>query len=154
MVSQLPARREPILSDLSTKALNSVALQAEMFRRAKEEHGLSITVLMGRTTVSDTTLRGWARGEHQMPAWALGELGIPVHLTSLVLDPWQRHVGENEHGEADYDDAGLAASDVSSAVQRARHPNSPGGVAIVHTEKLEIARAAQRACPKLRAVAA
>lgn len=127
-----------------------------MFRRAGSEEGLPIRVLYKRGPFGKSTLEGWAKGV-QMPAWAIGALGaagVPDHLLSLVLDPYAKHVGTNEEDEADYDDAALAASEVAGAVQRARHPRSPGGIAIVHTEKAEIGPIARRACSKLRAVAA
>lgn len=144
------------MSDLSLPARDSVANQAEMFRRAEVEEGLSIAVIARRSPLNRYTMRDWKNGT-QMPAWALGalaEAGVPEHLLSLVLEPFGRHVGRNEEGEADFDDAALAANELSSAVQRARHPKSPGGVAIVHTEKAEIIPIARKAASKVRAVAA
>jgi hypothetical protein len=126
-----------------------------MFRRAEAEEGLSLRVLSKRSPIPYTTLKGWRDGA-AMPAWALGalgEAGIPNEILSLVLEPFRRHVGTDEEGESDFDDAALAANDLSTAVQRARHPKSPGGVAIIHTERAEIIPIARRAAAKARAVA-
>jgi hypothetical protein len=146
------------MSDLSLPARDSVAAQAEMFRRAAAAEGLTIAVLHARNQrLSKSTMRDWSTGNTAMPAWAigaLGEAGVPDELLSLVLDPFRRHVGTDEEGEGDLDDAALAAHDLSTAVQRARHPRSPGGVAIVHSEKAEIIPLALRAAAKARRAAA
>lgn len=146
------------MADLSLPARDSVFAQAEMFRRAKVEESLSVDVLFKRGKFgSKSALRDWATGNTQMPAWAigaLGEAGVPDELLSLVLDPFAKHVGTNEDGEGDIDDAALAGNELAGAVQRARHPNSAGGIAIVHTEKADIIPIARRACAKIRKAAA
>lgn len=145
------------MADLSLPARDSVAAQQELFRRAGSEEGLSLAALHARDKhLRMSTLRGWASGETAMPAWAigaLGEAGIPDHLLSLVTAPWTRSVVTDEETDSDMDDAADAAGEVVTAVRRARHPNSPGGVAIVHTEKAEIVPLVRRARAKLRKVA-
>lgn len=143
------------MADLSLPARDSVAAQQEMFRLAQKEEGLSLRALSQRSPIPYNTLRGWAGGS-AMPAWAIGELadaGIPDHLLSLITAPWKRSLVTDEETDTDLDDAAEVAGELASAVRRARHPNSPGGVAIVHTERAEIIPIARRALPKLRRIA-
>lgn len=125
------------MAELSTRARNSVALQQEMFRLAERDYGLTVAVLARSSGVSPSTIKGWRDGA-AMPAWALGELALPDDLASLILAPFAKHVGTDEDGEGDLDTAALDAGEAQQAVQRARHPQSPGGVAIVPQERAEI----------------
>lgn len=141
------------MANLSPTARNSVAAQQELFRRAASDElpePLTLRALEQRTGISFSTLKGWRDGA-AMPAWAIGELGdagIPDHLLSLVTAPWKRNVSTDEDGDGDLDTAALAANDFSNEVQRARHPASPGGPAIVPQEravivpKLQVAKSA------------
>jgi hypothetical protein len=143
------------MAELSLPARDSVASQAEMFRLAQAECGLSLRVISQRSPIPFSTLKGWRDGA-AMPAWALGELadaGVPDHLLTLVLAPWKRSVVTDEETDADIDDAADAAGEVASIVRRARHPNSPGGTAIVHTERAEIIPIVRRAKAKMARVA-
>lgn len=140
------------MADLSRPAQDCVAAQGNMFDRAKREHGLTINVLHVSTRISKSTLRAWQNGA-AMPAWAigaLGEAGIPDHLLSLVTAPFGRCVVTEEDGEGDLDTAAVDAGEFSHAVQRARHPASPGGVAIVPQEVAAIVPLKQRATASLR----
>lgn len=142
------------MADLSPQARNSVALQKEMFRLAEHEHGLSLAVLARTRKIALSTLKGW-NTIAAMPAWALGALDLPDDLASLVLQPYGKHVGTDEHdGEPDFDALGLEALGLGSEVAAARSPASPGGIAIVHSEVALIRQRARRVCPKARAVAA
>lgn len=122
-----------IMADLSPRARNSVALQQEMFRLADRDYGLSVAVLARSSGISPSTIKGWRDGA-AMPLWAIGELSIPDDIASLVLAPFAKHIGTDEDGEGDLDTAALDAGEAQQAVQRARHPNSPGGVSIVPQE--------------------
>lgn len=77
-----------------------------------------------------------------MPAWALFKLGkvggVPDDLLSMVGEAFERHVATDEDGEGDLDTAAVDAGEAQNAVQRARHPNSPGGIAIVPQERAAI----------------
>lgn len=144
------------MGNLSPPARDSVAAQAEMFRRAKQEFGLSIPVLAKLTPIPKTTMEGWEK-ETAMPAWAigaLGEAGVPDHLLSLITAPWQRCVVTEEDGEdGDLDTAALAANDFAATVLGARSPKSPGGVAIVPQEAAIIHPKRQRAVALMRRAA-
>lgn len=143
------------MSNLSRPAQNSVAAQQELFRRAKAEFGLTPAAIGKLTPIGKTTIEGWARGA-AMPAWALGalgEAGVPDELLSLILAPFARHVGSDETGDGDLDTAADDAIAFGHAVQRARHPKSPGGVAIVPQEVAAIIPIGQRACASIRRVA-
>lgn len=129
-----------------------------MFRFAERDHGLSLTRLHLHTGIPATTLKGWQTGA-AMPAWALGKLGgdggIPDHLLSLVLEPFRRHVGTDEDGQGDLDTAALDCSAFAASVAKARHPASPGGIAIVPQECAGIVPLARQAIGSARrAVAA
>lgn len=135
------------MADLPLPARNSVAAQAELFRRAALEEALPLRAIEVQSGISYSTLKGWRDGA-AMPAWALGALGdagVPDHLLSLVTAPWKRAIYTEEEGEGDLDTAAIAASDFSSEVQRARHPQSPGGVQIIPQEKAIIEPKRQRA---------
>lgn len=143
------------MAELSLPARDSVTAQADMFRRAKDEEGLGIGALSKRSPIPYGTLKGWSEGA-AMPAWALGALataGVPDHLLSLILEPFNRHVGTDETGETDYDDAAQVGLELAGTVQKARRPDSPGGPRIVHSEAAEIKSVAQRAVSIVRRVA-
>lgn len=129
------------MTELCADARNSVAMQREMFDLAKQHCGLSIKVLHLKTGIPETTMENWRRGA-VIPAWALFKLGkqggVPDELLSLIGEPFARHVGTDEGDGGDLDTAGLDAGDVAHAVQKARHPKSPGGVAIVPQERAAI----------------
>lgn len=142
------------MADLSQKARNSVSLQREMFRLAEFEHGLSVAVLARTAGISLSTIKGWRDGA-AMPAWALGELGIPDDLTSLVLQPYARFVvTDPNNGDEDFDGLGLEANGLAGEVQQSRHPQSPGGVNIVPMERAKIKHRARSLCAKARQAAA
>lgn len=127
------------MADLSLFARNSVALQADMFRVAKRDYGLSTTVLSRSTGISKSTLDGWASGQTAMPAWAIGELALPADLASFVLDPYNRHVGDNDVTDGGIHDAATDASEFNVAYIAARDPRGPGGEAITPQERAQLA---------------
>lgn len=126
-----------IMSDVPLPGRDSVAAQAEMFRRAEAEHGLSIAAIAARSPLSASTMKGWRTGA-AMPAWALGALstaGVPDDLLSLVFAPFGGHYGTNAPDDGDLDALAEDAGEFSHEYARARHPNSPGGVQIVPQER-------------------
>lgn len=140
------------MADIPLPGRDSVDAQAELFRRAAAEEGLSIPAIAKRSPLAISTLNGWRDGA-AMPAWAIGALGaagVPDHLLTLVLEPFGKHVGTDEEGEGDLDTAGLDAGEAAHAVQRARSPNSPGGVAIVPQERAQIVPLFQKSAASAR----
>jgi hypothetical protein len=145
------------MSNLFATAQDSVDAQAEMFRRAEREEGLSIRAINRRfNPLKVSTMEGWRDGA-QMPAWAVGALGaagVPDHLLSLITDPFGRVVTTEPEGEGDLDTAASDALEFAGEVQKARSPKSPGGLAIVPQEKALIEPKRQRACASMRRAAA
>jgi hypothetical protein len=145
------------MADLSLPARDSVAAQRELFDRAASDEGLSIAVIAKRSPLKTATMQGWRDGA-QMPAWALGALkqaGVPDHLLTLVLDPFDAaFVSNPADGDGDLDTAANDALDFAGEVLKARSKNSPGGPAIVPQEKIIIHPKRQRACASMRRAAA
>lgn len=144
------------MADISLPGRDSVQAQAEMFRRAAKEEGLTIAVIAARSPLKISTLKGWATGT-AMPAWALGalaEAGVPDQLLSLILEPFGRHIGSNAEDDGDLDALAEAAEEFAHQYSRARHPKSPGGVAIVPQEKAVLGPLAGRVKAKARKTAA
>lgn len=127
------------MADIPLPGRDSVDAQREMFREAAKL-GLTIEVLAKRSPLKTSTMKGWRDGA-AMPLWAAGALGaagVPDELLSPLLAPFGKHIGTDEDGDGDLDTAGLDAGDVAHEIARARHPNSPGGIAIVPQERAAI----------------
>lgn len=117
--------------------------QLAMFRLAERDHGLSLKILALETGIPFGTLRSYAQGT-TMPVPALVKLSkvIPNELTSLMLDPGGKVLADAEPEETDIDDLARAAVDILQRYVTARHPESPGGIRIVHNEVADIKLAA------------
>ena len=63
---------------------------------------------------------------------------VGADLTSQWINFMGQEAFNLPDGDGDLDTAGLDAGEAAHAVQRARHPASPGGVAIVPQERAEI----------------
>lgn len=97
-----------IMADVPLPGRDSIEAQRELFRLAEKECGLSIAVIAKRSPLKTGTLKGWRDGA-AMPAWAIGALGtagVPDHLLSLVLDPFGKHVRNNETDDGDLETLG------------------------------------------------
>jgi hypothetical protein len=90
---------------------NFVSLQADLFRLAARDHGLTIKRLSLLADIPATTMQTWASGT-VMPAWAMVELArfIPDDLMSLMLEPAGRFVGTLETVDHDLDALGCEAA--------------------------------------------
>jgi len=110
--------------------------QLAMFRLAERDHGLTLKILALETGIPHGTLRSYAQGT-AMPVSALVKLtrAIPNELTSLMLDPGGKAVSDADAEETDLDDAAIAALEYALRWAKSRHPDSPSGVKIDHTEK-------------------
>lgn len=145
------------MSRYSAPGQDSLAAQHELFRLAESEYSLSIPVLAKRNKQLNTsTMKAWKRGA-AMPVTALGELkvaGVPDHLLTLVFAPYAAaFASEPDDSEGDLDTAATEALEFAGEVQKARHPNSPGGLAIVPQEKALIEPKRQRAAAAIRRAA-
>lgn len=88
------------------------------------------------------------------------KLSLTAYLGAEFTSAWlglaeQAAFDLPDGGEDDLDNAALDAGEASHAVQRARHPASPGGTAIVAEERAEIIPLMRKtACSARRAIGA
>lgn len=71
------------------------------------------------------------------------KFSIASFVGADLTSEWIRFMGQEavdlpDDPDGDLDTAGLDAAEVAHKVQRARHPQSPGGIAIVSEERSEI----------------
>lgn len=128
-----------IMADISPTGRNCIEAQADMFRRAKRDLGLSVEVIANTSPLKLSTLKGWASGRTAMPAWAIGELhsaGMPTDILSILFDAWKLHLLTDEEGcDHALDTATAAAIDFAAEMGKARSAKSRGGPALVPQEK-------------------
>lgn len=129
--------------------------QLTMFRLAERDHGLTLKILALESGIPFGTLRTYAQGT-AMPVSALCKLSrvIPNALTSLMLDPAGKEICDAEASDTDFDDLARVALDYASAHAAFRHPQSDGGIRLVHTETPSLkmkARALKAAAKKVAA---
>ena len=140
----------------SDQAQHSVTAQERMFRLAERDFGLSLPILSAESGIPLRTLQNWKAGA-VMPAWALfalGQAGVPDYLTSLLGNPFKKHVGTNGAEEdGALHEAVAEASAVATEFLEATAAHSEGGAALTPREEARIRERALRAGHKLRAVA-
>lgn len=83
------------------------------------------------------------------------KFSIASFVGADLTSEWIRFMGQEaidlpEDPDGDLDTAGLDAAEVAHKVQRARHPNSPGGIAIVSEERAEIIPLLRKSCASAR----
>jgi|GEM_PF-3314115 hypothetical protein len=126
------------MSDVTQIGRDSVEQQAELFRIAEHRYGLKIGMIAEKSGISLSTLKGWRSGA-AMPAWALGALGgvgVPDHVLSLVTLPGRKAV--HSTGDVDLDDLAVACGEFSAAYGQARTPNSEASIHLGHVEKANL----------------
>jgi DNA-binding transcriptional regulator YiaG len=130
--------------------------QMHMFDIAYRKHGFSRKILASHMEVSVSTVRSWEEGA-SMPVHAFVKLArvpkFPNELLSLMLEPADRVVADAEEDESDLDDLALSALDVLVQYVAARHPDSPSGIKIDHTERGAIKDAAKAIAGRAKKVA-
>lgn len=140
----------------SSQAQHSVLAQERMFRLAERDHDLSLRTLAAESQIPLRTLQNWKAGA-VMPAWALfalGQAGIPDYLTSLVSNPFAKHVGTNGAEEGTFHKAAIEASGYNAEFLEATSPDSEAGPDLSPRERAKLSEIAARAGGTLRAVAA
>jgi hypothetical protein len=136
---------------------NILAIQSDMFRLAKRDYQLSPKRLAALSGIPEATVASWAHPQRpaSMPVHGFIRLlpHIPDDLSSLLTEPADKHIGSNVPSDNDIHDLIAGASELSHEGVRAMHPESPGGVHIVPSERGKIRDISRRLAPKARAVA-
>ena len=142
------------MADRCAATRNSIGNQAELFRLAERDYGLSIKLLAAKTDIPVATLRDWRDGT-VMPAWALFKLahegGVPDYLVSFIAEPFRRAVVMDEQ-ESDLDLIAADAAEFSHEYAKARNAHGPGGIAIVPQEAAVLMDIAKRMAGRARAL--
>lgn len=141
----MASRRENSSRDCEIS--NSVAAaQHHFFDLAKRKFGFTLKVISLETDISLSTLVDWDNGRSAMSLAGfvkiIGIKGFPNQLASLILEPAGKMVADAESDEADIDDLVIRALELALVHVKARHPESPGGVRIIHSELPDIQLAA------------
>lgn len=133
---------------------SAVQGQKLMFREAKKV-GFSPENIAGFIDVPPSTVKGWASGT-PMPITGFAAIanidGFPNELLSFVLP--NKSIHDAEADETDYDDLARKAIEYVALHAKARHPNSPGNIRIVHSEEPDLrisARGLKSAAKKVAA---
>lgn len=130
---------------------NFVTLQADLFRLAARDHGLSIKRLSLLADIPATTMTTWASGT-VMPAWAMVELAkyIPDDLMSLMTEPAGKFVGTlGDDGGGCLDSLGREAAGYTAELLDAKSD----GI-VTPMERAKLGERARRVASVARAVAA
>lgn len=138
------------MADVPLPGQDSIDAQAEMFRLAEKEQGLSVAVLARRSPIPLSTLKGWKTGS-AMPAWALGALrvaGVAEHLLSLVLEPFGLLVADRES-----EDGALAELGREGAHYVAEHADAVADGVVTSIERGRLKDRARRIAAIARNVA-
>lgn len=115
------------------------AAQAEMFRLAERDYGLSIATLAKETGLSEGALKSYNHSNifarAKMPLWVFVQLCkvIPDDVTSVLVEGAGKAIVSLDNG-GDLDALATEAGDYAHEYSKARHPASPGGVSIVPQE--------------------
>lgn len=132
---------------------NYEKIQIEMFAAAKEK-GFPPSLLAKKAGLPNSTVAGWAAGT-AMPVWAFSILcrQLPADIASMMFEPSEKMLVPVDADEELLDELCCEAAELSAEHSRSRHPKSPGGVAIVHTEKMPMKQRARRIAALASAVA-
>lgn len=127
-----------ILPDRDGTKQDVAAAQERMLRLAARDFGITKAVIAAETRIPIETVRSWSRATApvsiSLADFVLVCRVIPDSLTSLCLEPSAKHIGTNGDDEGDLDAVASHAGEFAHEYQKARHPASPGGVAIVPQE--------------------
>ncbi len=120
--------------------------QMHMFDLAYRKHGFTRKIVHLETGLPLSTIKSYEEGT-SMPIAAFNKIAgikdFPNELLSLVLEPGGKTLCDAEADETDIDDLARAAVDILAKYVAARHPDSPGGIRIVHNEADDLRMAAR-----------
>jgi hypothetical protein len=127
--------------------------------RGKRHKASEVSVGAGVHRRTLDSYRGYAIGhpDHRPLDYSL-MFSIASYIGADLTSAWIRFMGQvafdiPEGDDADLDTAADDAGELATAVRRARHPASPGGVAIVPQERVNILPLARKAAASARAAA-
>lgn len=131
-----------ILRDRDGTKQDVLSNQERMLRLAERDFGITTKVIVAETGIPLSTVQSWRRSNLPV-GMSLGDFVlvcrvIPDSLTSLCLEPSAKHIGTNGDDEGDLDAVASHAGEFAHEYQKARHPASPGGVAIVLQEAAKL----------------
>lgn len=126
--------------------------QVRFFDLADRKFGFTPKIIALETDIPASTLKGWIAGTSAMSLDGFIKIiaikGFPNQLASLILAPAGKMAVDDEAEETDIDDLVIRSLELALAHVKARHPDSPGGVRIVHSEIPDIALAAEGVADK------
>lgn len=107
-----------------------------MLRLAERDYDLSVKTLNAETGIPIPTLNSWKR-DTMMPLGGFVALCrvIPDDLTSLLLEPAEKHVGTNETPDGDAHALARDGGDYNVAYLNATDPASENGAEISPRER-------------------
>ncbi len=112
--------------------------QEAMLRLAERDHGITAKRLALETGIPLSTVQSWRRATApacmSVADFIAVSRVIPDELTSLCFEPVGKRVMPIGEQHSDIDAFALLAMEYASAYGNARHPDSPGGTDIVHSE--------------------
>jgi len=124
------------MSDRDGTKHDVLSAQEAMLRLAERDYGLTAKRLHAETKIPLPTILSWKRATApacmSLSDFVMVCQVIPNDLTSLCLESAGK--GLVDASTADLDELATHAGDYSHEYQKARHPASPGGVAIVPQE--------------------
>ena len=129
--------------------------QAQFFNLAVQS-GFTRNVIHLSTGIPAPTLKDWANGTMMPLAGLVKILAIkdfPNEIASVLIERSGKSFSDAEPEETDQDDAAIAALEYALEWARARHPASPSGTRIDHTEKPGVQRAGRRLADRAGKVA-
>jgi hypothetical protein len=149
MPTSIARRRNAIMCDVAFKA-RVLERQQKMFARAPK-YGWPLSTIAKQSGFHPNTVSGWANGGSSMDMWAFARLCLflPDELTSVMLEPAGKSVVSQDLEPMCLDELAATALEFVASHARARHPDSPGGIRIVHSEEADLREKAG----KLRVVA-
>lgn len=132
------------MRDAAGTERETLAKQAEFFRIAERDHGLTLAVLASETGIPARTLSAYANSNPfaraKMPLWVFAALCrvVPDEVASIVM-PEGKCVTTCEPHDGDAHALAVDSSEYNVEFLRAVDPSSEGGATITHVERARLA---------------